>query len=118
MTQAFRYALTDMNNTYDSVLEPIIVKMLTVMLEDSNLENARVALTTLVAASNNKPHLIHAQLGRLLPLVMNHTEINSTLVYDVQMGPFKHRVDEGLELRKVCFVESFDIDLFQLTVYG
>ena len=75
--------------------------MLTKMLSESDLENRRLALTTFNSAMHNKPELILPALNQLLPLAMKETIIKPELVREVQMGPFKHKVDDGLEIRKV-----------------
>ena len=38
-----------------------------------------------------------------MPLVMKDTKIDPDLIRQVQMGPFKHQVDDGLELRKSSY---------------
>lgn len=53
------------------------------------------------AAIRTKPDLILPYLGQLLPLVIAQTYINPKLIREVSMGPFKHKVDDGLEMRKV-----------------
>jgi cullin-associated NEDD8-dissociated protein 1 len=40
-------------------------------------------------------------LSDLVPLVMKESVIKPELVREVMMGPFKHKVDDGLEVRKV-----------------
>ena len=76
--------------------------MLATMLRDPDLDNARLALTTLISAIHNKPSLLLPDLHQLLPPVMKASYLNPALIREVQMGPFKHKVDDGLELRKVC----------------
>lgn len=100
--QAIRYTLSDSDESFDSVLKAMLIDMLKVMLLDSELENRRLALTTLNAAAHNKPELINPNLPQLLPLVMNDSQIKPELIREVMMGPFKHKVDDGLEVRKVC----------------
>lgn len=99
--QAIRYTLPDSDETFDAVLKTSLIDMLTTMLRDSELENRRLALTTLNSAAHNKPGLIIPNLGLLLPLVMQESVINPELIREVMMGPFKHKVDDGLEVRKV-----------------
>jgi cullin-associated NEDD8-dissociated protein 1 len=77
--------------------------MLTTMLADPELENHRLALTTLNSAIHNKVELVLPSLPVLLPLVMQDTYVKKELVREVTMGPFKHKVDDGLEIRKVCW---------------
>lgn len=75
--------------------------MLVKMLSDTDLGNHRLALTTVNSAIHNKPDFILPHLNQLLPAVIQDTHIRPELVREVQMGPFKHKVDDGLELRKV-----------------
>jgi cullin-associated NEDD8-dissociated protein 1 len=99
--QAIRYTLPDVDEAFDAVLKTLLVDMLITMIHDSELENRRLALTTLNSAAHNKPDLILPHLGQLLPLVMKESVIKPDLVREVMMGPFKHKVDDGLEVRKV-----------------
>jgi len=100
--QAIRYTLPDSDETFDAVLKVTLIEMLIVMLNDTDLENRRLALTTLNSASHNKPDLIVPKLPQLLPFVMKESVIRPELIREVMMGPFKHKVDDGLEVRKVC----------------
>ncbi|KAL7274746.1 hypothetical protein RUND412_002334 [Rhizina undulata] len=100
---ALRYTFTDTEESYDELLRPIVVDFLTVMVDDKELENRRLALTALNSAAHNKPHLILPHLERLLPLVYRETVVRPELVREVMMGPFKHKVDDGLEVRKSAF---------------
>ena len=99
--QAIRFTLADTDETFDEILKPILIEMLTTMLNDPVLENRRLALTTLNSATHNKPTIILPHLSQLYPLVIKQSIINPDLVREVQMGPFRHKVDDGLEVRKV-----------------
>jgi cullin-associated NEDD8-dissociated protein 1 len=99
--QAIRYTLPDSDEAFDAVLKTTLLDMLSIMLRDKELENRRLALTTLNSAAHNKPDLIIPNLGQLLPLAMKESVIKPELVREVMMGPFKHKVDDGLEVRKV-----------------
>lgn len=102
---AFRYTLADSSSTYNETLRPLIVPVLVTILNDSDLANHRLALTTLNSAIHNKTALVLPHLPQLLPAVMGDTNLKPELVREVQMGPFKHKVDDGLELRKVRTVK-------------
>lgn len=69
--QAIRYTLPESDDSFDAVLKAVLIDMLSVMLRDSELENRRLALTTLNSAAHNKPDLIVPNLGSLLPQVLN-----------------------------------------------
>ena len=71
------------------------------MLHDRDIGNHRLALTTLNSAIHNKMKILLPHLAELLPVVFGDTQIKNELIREVQMGPFKHKVDDGLELRKV-----------------
>ena len=101
VVQALRFTFADSDETFDEVLKPTLVRMLATMLGDLSLENRRLALGALNSAAHNKPNILLPHLAQLLPLVMKESKIKSELVREVQMGPFKHKVDDGLEVRKV-----------------
>lgn len=86
----------------------------------------RVALIAFNSAAHNKPSLIRDLLDSVLPQLYNETKvrvgdivknlfleeflqlywfliIQKELVREVEMGPFKHTVDDGLDLRKAAF---------------
>ena len=100
---ALRYTLADTDEAYDGYLKPIVIPMLVQMLHDPDLENRRLALTTFNSAMHNKPDIILPALDQLLPMAMRETVIKPELVREVQMGPFKHKVDDGLEIRKSAY---------------
>ncbi|KAK0727873.1 armadillo-type protein [Lasiosphaeria miniovina] len=101
--QALRYTLPDENEAFDAVLKGILVDMLKTILEDPEMEIRRHAMSTLNSASHNKPELILGHLSQLMPYVMNETVIKPELIHEVQMGPFKHIIDDGLEVRKAAY---------------
>ncbi|KAF2794809.1 TIP120-domain-containing protein [Melanomma pulvis-pyrius CBS 109.77] len=100
---ALRYTLADTDEAYDGYLKPIVIPMLVQMLSEPDLENRRLALTTFNSAMHNKPEIILPALDQLLPMAMKETVIKPELVREVQMGPFKHKVDDGLEIRKSAY---------------
>lgn len=100
---ALRYTLSDTDEAYDEYLKPIVVPMLIQMLNEPDLENRRLALMTFNSAMHNKPDIILPALDQLLPLAMKETVVKPELIREVQMGPFKHKVDDGLEIRKSAY---------------
>jgi cullin-associated NEDD8-dissociated protein 1 len=100
---ALRYTFSDTDEAYDEFLRPIVVPMLVQMLNEPDLENRRLALMTFNSAMHNKPDIILPALDQLLPLAMKETVVKPELIREVQMGPFKHKVDDGLEIRKSAY---------------
>ncbi|KAI9258536.1 armadillo-type protein [Sporodiniella umbellata] len=115
-----KYAVVDPSRNYDEYLKPIIKKTLK-LLEDSDLNVRRLALLTLNSAALRKPYLIKDILSSLVPLLYQETVIREELIHTVEMGPFKHKVDDGLEIRKAayeCMYALLNNSLEMIDVYG
>lgn len=88
-------------------------------LQDSDINVRRVALVTFNSAAHNKPSLVrdlllptntiadtngdHEKKSSLIQCLYNETKTRKELIREVEMGPFKHTVDDGLDLRKAAF---------------
>lgn len=84
------------------LLKPLMADFLS-LLKDPELEVRRLALMTLNAAAHRRPALIQRILEDVLPLLFAETEVKPELIRYVIMGPFKHKVDDGLENRKAAY---------------
>ncbi len=62
----------------------------------------------LSSVAHNKAALVAEQLPRVMPRVYAQTVIDQSLIRVVDLGPFKHKIDDGLELRKAAF-EAMDV---------
>jgi len=66
--------------------------------------NVRLSTISLLnSIAHNKPHLLQQNLQEILPKLYEQTLIRKELIREVMMGPFKHSVDDGLDLRKAAF---------------
>ncbi|OAA69156.1 cullin binding protein CanA [Cordyceps fumosorosea ARSEF 2679] len=101
--QAVRYTLPECDEAFDAVLRQVLIDMLLTILQDKDTEIRRLAMTTLNSAAHNKPDLILPHLGQLMPFVLTESVVKPELVREVQLGPFKHTVDDGLEVRKSAY---------------
>uniref|UniRef100_A0A8C4GPD2 Cullin-associated NEDD8-dissociated protein 1 n=1 Tax=Dicentrarchus labrax TaxID=13489 RepID=A0A8C4GPD2_DICLA len=72
-------------------------------LQDKDINVRRVALVMFNSAAHNKPSLIRGLLATVLPHLYKETQIRKDLIREVEMGPFKHTVDDGLDVRKAAF---------------
>ncbi|KAK4052490.1 hypothetical protein OIV83_002292 [Microbotryomycetes sp. JL201] len=99
---AIRFTLTNESTTYDELLAPLIVEFFK-LIHDSDLGVRRLALSALTSAAHNKPQLVREHLTSLLPELYAQTELDESLVRIVEMGPFKHKVDDGLDIRKTAY---------------
>jgi hypothetical protein len=61
------------------------------------------------SAARTKPHLIKDHLITLLPSLYNETIVKPDLIRTVQMGPWTHKVDDGLEARKTAYETMYTL---------
>lgn len=99
---AIKFTISDHPQPIDPLLKGCIGDFLKT-LQDSDLNVRRVALAMFNSAAHNKPSLIRDQLSTVLPHLYNETKIRRELIREVEMGPFKHTVDDGLDVRKAAF---------------
>ncbi|KAG9310349.1 armadillo-type protein [Chiua virens] len=102
VVSAIRYTFAESSPSYDELLAPLIMDFLSLM-KDSDLTVRRLALSALNSAARTKPHLIRDHLPTLLPTLYVETKVNSELIRTVQMGPWTHKVDDGLDARKTAW---------------
>uniref|UniRef100_A0A674JTK8 Cullin associated and neddylation dissociated 1 n=1 Tax=Terrapene triunguis TaxID=2587831 RepID=A0A674JTK8_9SAUR len=99
---AVKFTISDHPQPIDPLLKNCIGDFLKT-LEDPDLNVRRVALVTFNSAAHNKPSLIRDLLDTVLPHLYNETKVRKELIREVEMGPFKHTVDDGLDIRKAAF---------------
>ncbi|KAM9443780.1 cullin-associated NEDD8-dissociated protein 2 [Clarias gariepinus] len=99
---AVKFTIVDHPVPIDSLLKECIGDFLKT-IQDTDLNVRRVALVMFNSAAHNKPGLIRARLTTVLPNLYKETQIRKELIREVEMGPFKHTVDDGLDVRKAAF---------------
>lgn len=99
---AVKFTIVDQPAPIDSLLKDCIGDFLKT-LQDDDINVRRVALVMFNSAAHNKPSLIRGLLATVLPHLYKETQIRKDLIREVEMGPFKHTVDDGLDVRKAAF---------------
>ncbi|KAF1501880.1 Cullin-associated NEDD8-dissociated protein 1, partial [Eudyptula minor novaehollandiae] len=99
---AIKFTIADQPQPIDALLKGCIGDFLKT-LQDPDLNVRRVALAMFNSAAHNKPSLIRDLLNVVLPSLYNETNVRRELIREVEMGPFKHTVDDGLDVRKAAF---------------
>ncbi|NXJ76146.1 CAND1 protein, partial [Trogon melanurus] len=99
---AVKFTIADQPQPIDAFLKGCIGDFLKT-LQDPDLNVRRVALAMFNSAAHNKPSLIRDLLSAVLPSLYNETKVRRELIREVEMGPFKHTVDDGLDVRKAAF---------------
>lgn len=99
---AVKFTISDQPQAIDPLLRQCIGQFLST-LQDPDLNVRRVALVAFNSAAHNKPLLVRDLLDSVLPQLYSETKIRKELIREVEMGPFKHTVDDGLDIRKAAF---------------
>jgi cullin-associated NEDD8-dissociated protein 1 len=99
---AMKFTISDQPQAIDAQLKNCIGDFFR-SLEDPDINVRRVALVAFNSAAHNKPSLIRDLLHSILPQLYNETQVRKELIREVEMGPFKHTVDDGLDVRKAAF---------------
>ncbi|KAK7869061.1 hypothetical protein R5R35_000783 [Gryllus longicercus] len=99
---AVKFTISDQPQAIDPLLRQCIGQFLST-LQDPDLNVRRVALVAFNSAAHNKPMLVRDLLDTVLPQLYSETKVRKELIREVEMGPFKHTVDDGLDIRKAAF---------------
>eukprot|EP01133_Synstelium_polycarpum_P020468 gene20468-24560_t len=99
---SIKFAILEDKETVEKYLSPCISKFLS-LLKDTDLVVKRSALLTLNYIAHNRPSLISQDLPTYLPILYSDSKIKPELIREVSLGPFKHKVDDGIEIRKTAF---------------
>lgn len=99
---AVKYSIVERPEKIDEIIYPEISSFL-MLIKDNDRHVRRAAVLALSTFAHNKPNLIKGLLPNLLPLLYDQTIVKQELIRTVDLGPFKHTVDDGLELRKAAF---------------
>ncbi|XP_052204710.1 cullin-associated NEDD8-dissociated protein 1 [Diospyros lotus] len=99
---AVKYSIVERPEKIDDIIYPEISSFF-MLIRDHDRHVRRAAVMALSTAAHNKPNLIKGLLPEILPLLYDQTIIKQELIRTVDLGPFKHVVDDGLELRKAAF---------------
>ena len=97
---AIKFTISDQPQAIDPLLRQSMGDFLEA-LHDHDLNVRRVALVAFNSAAHNKPSLVRDLLQSVLPHLYSETKVRKELIREVEMGPFKHTVDDGLDIRKV-----------------
>ncbi|KAI9715801.1 MAG: hypothetical protein M1828_000706 [Chrysothrix sp. TS-e1954] len=106
---ALRDVFTNTDTSYNKHLRPLSTEVLMSSMRDSAIDNRRSALNTFNAAARNKPELVMPHIQTLFPLVLEQAHEDPSLIREVSMGPFKHKVDDGLEVRKSAYETLYSL---------
>jgi cullin-associated NEDD8-dissociated protein 1 len=96
-----------------NALKLMLQAVLKIIPEEDDLVNRRVSLTIVNAAMHSRfEDVVVPMLNDVIAVILQETKIRPELIKEVTMGPFKHKVDDGLECRTVSggfiYCRSYD----------
>eukprot|EP00045_Choanoeca_perplexa_P014712 m.175090 g.175090 ORF g.175090 m.175090 type:complete len:1246 (+) comp16767_c0_seq1:136-3873(+) len=105
---AMRFLLNVSTSNEEAAIKPALQDFLRAIGDPEN-EVRRAAVLTFNTALQAKPHLVMEALDEIVQLIYQETDVRQDLVREVAMGPFKHRIDDGLDTRKAAFECLFTV---------
>lgn len=122
VVSALKFAILERANPkVDDVLAAHMAEFLD-LLADPEIEVRHATLLAFNYAIHHKPQLVRPLLAKYLPALYGETKVKPELITEVELGPFKHKVDNGQPLRQAgfeCMYTLLDtcLDKLDLTVF-
>lgn len=102
VTTAIKFTIFEKSLPVDKVLKEHIGAFLD-LLTDREIPVRKAVMLSLNYVAHHKPKIIRDLLSKYLPALYGETKIKLELIKEVDLGPFKHKVDAGIELRQAAF---------------
>jgi cullin-associated NEDD8-dissociated protein 1 len=100
VTKAFKFGASKETSIVE--LEPF-VEHLVRMVGDADITVRRHALESLTAITHVQPICVKEDAPKMQNSANAMTKIDPSLIKEVDLGPFKHKVDDGMPIRKAAF---------------
>lgn len=102
--RSIKYAGSRLKN---AITLQMLVEQLVLLKTNSDVEVKKNALEALTSVIHGNWGLLKSQMrdfiGEILKFALEETVIRPELIKEVDLGPFKHKVDDGLPIRKAAF---------------
>jgi cullin-associated NEDD8-dissociated protein 1 len=79
------------------------VEPLAHLVRDADINVRRFALESLTAITHTLPHAVRDHSQMIQEAANAKTKIDPSLIKEVDLGPFKHKVDDGIVIRKAAY---------------
>lgn len=101
IARSIKYSATKDTDTIAlSTLIPEIIDL----ASDSEHIIRQYTLESLISIAHHLPDLLKKEIDILYKIMTNETKLNKDLIKEVDLGPFKHKIDDGRPIRKAGFV--------------
>ena len=100
IANAYRYFCTKNTPLSDiaTLMEPLVI-----LINDNDLSVQKVALSSLNNIIYNIPKSVQYISNYFYDILAKLCKFKPELVREIELGPFKHKVDEGLSVRNAAF---------------
>jgi len=101
IAKCFKYSANkETDVTAMTTLMPDIIEL----ASDTEHQIRQFTLESLISIAHHLPALLKNEFETLLKIIYSETEVKKELIKEVDLGPFKHKIDEGRPIRKAGFV--------------
>ncbi|KAF0974587.1 hypothetical protein FDP41_006619 [Naegleria fowleri] len=100
---AIKYAVTDEPSPIDNKLTEDLPVFLAQLNKNQPVSVRRAVVLLLNSVAHNKPEILGDALEKVLPSLYAECVFDPNLVRVIHLGPFTHKIDDGLDLRKSAF---------------
>ncbi|KAJ2029824.1 Cullin-associated NEDD8-dissociated protein 1 [Coemansia sp. S610] len=102
---AFRTVLADkhLSSQCDAQIKLVLPTVLA-SISDADINVRRLTLLALYTLIQTKLELVEDIITSIQPALFQQTVIDESVVREISMGPFKRKIDDGLEMRKVAYM--------------
>lgn len=100
VTKSFKFGAARETNSVDLEL---FVEFLIRLVGDGDITVRRCALESLTAIAHTQPHCVKADAPQMQNSAITMTKIDPSLIKEVDLGPFKHKIDDGIPIRKAAY---------------
>lgn len=99
---ALRASIVERAHAVDALLAPLVPNVL-LLLGDKDIAVRKSTLLFFHYAAHAKASLVAPHVAANLEALYGEAKIKPELIREVDLGPFKHKVDDGLEVRKAAY---------------
>ncbi|KAJ2738431.1 hypothetical protein GGI20_006276, partial [Coemansia sp. BCRC 34301] len=98
---AFRTVLADKHlSSQCDVQTKLVLPTILARISDADINVRRLTLLALYTLIQTKLELVEDIIPAIQPALFQQTVIDTSVVREISMGPFKRKIDDGLETRK------------------
>ncbi|TIA85191.1 hypothetical protein E3P99_04057 [Wallemia hederae] len=99
---AIRFAISEVSHEQDGGIMQLddLFSTFTALLSLGDLEITRLVLSTVNSAARHKAQLVNESIVANL---LTQTTVNTALIRQITLGPFKETIDDGLAIRKTAY---------------